>query len=101
MTGQGQLLDFMVRLRKIDGAHLAARDPILLWAIKTDAGMMGRELAMKLGYKSRSNIQVHVNRLIRVGFVEDRRPAEDNRTPNDLHITPAGEAFLADLVPTT
>jgi DNA-binding MarR family transcriptional regulator len=100
MTADNPMLNFMVRLRRIDNAHLVCRDVLIMWAVKADPGMMGRELAMKLGYKSRSNVQEHVARLIRLGFIEDRRVKLDNRTPNDLHITPAGIDFLAETVPT-
>lgn len=95
--------DFLIRLRKIDNAALKARDVIVLWAIGRHPGMMGRELAMKLGYKSRSNVQDCVTRLVLCKFVEDRRVVSDpkmfNRVPNDLWILPAGTQFLADVVP--
>lgn len=99
MTADSPMLAFMVRLRKIDNAKLVTRDVLILWAVRATPGMMGRELAMQLGYKSRSNVQEHVKRLCRLGFVEDRRVKLDNRTPNDLYITPAGEALLAEIVP--
>lgn len=99
MTISGSLVDFMVRLKKIDSAHLTNRDVLILWAVKKDPGVMGRELATKLGYKSRSNVQENILRLLRLKLIEDHRPQADNRTPNDLHLTPAGEAFLGDIVP--
>lgn len=92
-------MDFLVRLRKIDDAGLKVRDALVLWAIAREPGMMGREVAMKLGYKSRSNVQDCVKRLMIAKFVEDRRPVVNQMTPNDLYILPAGETFLADLVP--
>lgn len=91
--------DFLIRLRRIDRQGLKVRDILVLWAISREAGMMGREVAMKLGYKSRSNIQDGVKRLLIVEFIEDRRPYKNQMTPNDLHILPAGEKFLADVVP--
>lgn len=100
MTALNPTIDFMARLKKVDNADLKCRDILVLWAIAREPGMMGRELAMKLGYKSRSNVQICVDRLKRTGLVEDRRPVEDNRTPNDLYVTPAGEIFLGEIVPT-
>jgi DNA-binding MarR family transcriptional regulator len=92
-------VDFMKRLRQIDNAHLTVRDVIVLWAIAREPGMMGRQLALKIGYKTRSNVQNQFERLIQHGFVEDRRPVANNMTPNDLHITLAGAEFLDEIVP--
>lgn len=94
--------DFLMRLHKIDMIGMRTRDIILLWAIARDPGMMGLELARKLGYKSRSNIQDAIARLTALGLIEDRRVVIDkhrNRTPNDLHALPAGEKFLTEVVP--
>lgn len=89
----------MVRLRRIDRQRLTVRDIIILWAIRNNPGVMGRELATKLGYKSRSNVQEGIARLLRAKFIEDRRPVQDHMTPNDLHITSAGQDFLEEVVP--
>lgn len=92
--------DFMIRLRKLDNAKLTPREVLLMWAISREPGMMGYELAKKLGYPSRSMVQIGIRRLVDFGFIEDRRPVIRNRKiPNDLYIAPAGEKFLADLVP--
>lgn len=99
MTVDNAAPDFLIRLRKIDNACLKVRDVIVLWAIARTPGMMGLELAKKLGYKGRSHIQDCVVRLVDAGFVEDRRRIRNNHTPNDLHILPAGEVFLAHVVP--
>lgn len=91
-----------MRLHKIDMLGMRPRDIILLWAIARDPGMMGLELAKKLGYKSRSNIQDAIARLTLLGMIEDRRVVIDrhrSRTPNNLHALPAGAAFLAEVVP--
>lgn len=92
-------IDFLARLRKIDAAQLKARDVLVLWAIAREAGMMGREIAMRLGYPSRSHVQLSFDRLIACNFIEDRRPVKNQMTPNDLHILPSGESFLAEIVP--
>jgi DNA-binding MarR family transcriptional regulator len=90
-------VEFMARLRKIDRSGLKVRDVIVLWAIREQPGMMGRELAMKIGLESRSNVQDQIARLIARSFVEDRRKTHDQQTPNDLHILPAGRDYLASL----
>lgn len=90
-------VEFMAKLRKIDRSGLKVRDVLVLWAIRGNPGMMGRELATKLGYESRSNVQDCFARLERHGFIEDRRPTKDQQTPNDLHIVDAGRAFLASI----
>jgi DNA-binding MarR family transcriptional regulator len=97
VTGLDPISAFMVSLKRIDTAHLTTRDVLIMWAIKTAPGLMGRELATKLGYRSRSNVQENIGRLIVRQMIEDRRPVHDNKTPNDLHLTPAGEAFLQEI----
>lgn len=103
MTNGSPNFDFLVRLRKIDRQRLTARDMIVLWGVKHNPGIMGKELATKLGYPSRSHVQEHVARLIRHGFVEDRRHippgSAPHMIPNDLHITAAGEDFLGKILP--
>lgn len=92
-------IDFLTRLKKIDEHRLKCRDIFMLWAIAREPGMMGNEISKKLGYPSRSNIQTCIARLIKGGYIEDRRLVIDRMTPNDLHILPAGQAFLAEVVP--
>lgn len=92
-------IDFLARLKRIDNHDLKVRDVLILWAVAREPGMMGNEIAKKLGYKSRSNVQICIARLIRGSFIEDRRPVANQMTPNDLYATPAGEAFLAEIVP--
>jgi len=92
-------IDFLSRLRKIDRHDVKTRDVIIMWAVAREPGMMGQELARKIGFEGRSNVQICLRRLLRMGLVEDRRARLDNRTPNDLYITPKGEAMLADVVP--
>jgi len=91
-------LDFMLKLRRIDDAGLTQRYVLVLWAVRETPGMMGLELTRKLGYKTRSNIQHSISVLVDKGLIEDRRIKTGNLTPNDLHITPAGDKFLSDLI---
>lgn len=92
-------IDFLLRLKKLDGTSLSPRCIIVLWALKVEGGQMGQELAHKLGYKTRSNLQDTIRTLINEGYIEDRRVKMNNQTPNDLWILPKGEQFLADVVP--
>lgn len=91
--------DFMVRLRKIENVGLKPRDIVVLYAVAGQEGMMGREIAEKLGYSSRSNLQDGFDRLMKGGYMEDRRPHHNQQTPNDFHATPAGVALIAEIVP--
>lgn len=98
-VGHIAVSDFFVRLRKIENAGLKLRDIVGLYAIHAQPGIMGQELAKKLGYTSRSNVQDGVARLIKHSYVEDRRLHDNQQTPNDLHITAAGIALLEEIVP--
>lgn len=91
--------DFLVRLRKIENTGLKARDIVVLYAVVSTPGMMGNQIAGKLGYSSRSNLQDGFDRLMKGGFMEDRRPHHNQQTPNDFHATQAGRALIADIVP--
>jgi len=92
-------MDFLVRVKKMDQSGVKPREVLMLWAIAREPGMMGRELAVKLGYASRSNVQIGIRRLLDMGLITDHRTVRNHQTPNDLYITPAGETFIAGLVP--
>lgn len=93
-----ELVDFMVRLSRIDKRRLVLRDFLVLWIIRRRPGIQGFDLARMLGYANRSPIQSNIQRLLRESLVEDRRPHGDpQHTPNQLHITPAGEEFWQEV----
>jgi len=92
-------VDFFARLRKIDEKKLKLRDTMVLWAVARHHGLMGQEIAKKLGYPSRSHIQDGIRRLLEQGLIEDRRREKNQQTPNQLYITDAGTAFLNETVP--
>jgi len=98
-AGYSPTIEFLRRLKKIDAEDLRTRDILVLWAISRQGGMMGLELSRQLGYPSRSHVQICIERLIRHGFIEDRRKVVNQLTPNDLYILPAGIKFLAEVVP--
>lgn len=90
---------FLIALRKIDRAGLTARDILLIESVRQNPGCMGRELATRIGLQARSNLQFSLPRLKLLGMIEDRRPQVGRAHVNILHITPAGERFLDDLIP--
>jgi len=91
--------DFFIRLRKLENANLKLRDIFVLYTIGRNPGIMGQELSKKLGYASRSSVQDCISRLLRFGYVEDRRREVSQLVPNDLHILPRGEALITEVVP--
>lgn len=99
MTAHSAITDFMIRLHKIGKAGLVLRDPIVLYYIKHNPGTNGISMSRALGLGNRSTIQDNVKRLERLGMIEDRRAVKDFRHANILHITPAGEALLDDVLP--
>ncbi len=99
MTEISPTVDFMARLRKIDKSGLKVRDTMVLWVIAREHGVMGKEVATKLGFPSRSHIQDGIRRLMDIGYIEDRRPHRNQQTPNELYATEAGNSFLAEIVP--
>lgn len=92
--------ELLICLRKIENAGMVGRDLVMLYAIGRQPGMMGLQLAKKLGYERRGSVHVNLRRLERLGFIEDRRTTQDKGTPNNLHITEAGEKILTDILPT-
>lgn len=90
--------DFMLKLRRIDDMKVIARDVLILWACRAKPGMMGMELALSLGYASRSVVQTRIRILCEMGLLDDRRKIRGPKTPNDLHITAAGSKFLDELL---
>lgn len=97
MTQRQIIVDLMVKMRKIDAAGLTQRDVLVIWCVKENPGIEGILLSQKLGFKSRSNVQTNIFRLIRLGFIEDRRAVAAKTVPNILHLLPKGEEFWSDL----
>lgn len=91
--------DFLVRLRKIDMHGLTHRDVIILYTIMKTPGSSGIEVADKIGLKNRSSVALNITRLIRCGFIEDRREMARKASPAVLHALPAGVAFWDEIKP--
>lgn len=90
---------FLVRLRKIDMHGLTIRDPIILYAIIVSPGISGMDITKKIGLKDRSSVALNIQRLIRCGFIEDRREMVRKAAPAILHPLPAGVAFWDEIKP--
>jgi DNA-binding MarR family transcriptional regulator len=92
-------IDFFVRLRKIDDLDLKPRDVMVLWSVARQPGQMGQEIAKKIGYPTRSNIQDGIRRLLTGGYMEDRRVTHNQHTPSQYHLLAKGAALLDEIVP--
>lgn len=91
--------DFLVRLRKIDLHGLTHRDVIILYTIIGQPGISGVEICDKIGLKNRSSVALNITRLIRCGFIEDRREMARKAAPAILHPLPPGIAFWDEIKP--
>lgn len=92
-------VEFLVRLRKIDKSGLTARDVLLLYTIITHSGIHGHDAGKAIGVAERSSVTFGLNRLIKRGFIEDRREERlvGRGVPNRLYALPAGIEFWNEL----
>lgn len=97
--GKNLNVEFLVRLRKIDKSGLTSRDVLLLYTIITHPGIHGHDAGKKIGVVERSSVSFGLNRLVKRGFIEDRREARlvGRGVPNQLYALPAGVEFWNDL----
>lgn len=98
-TRTDPVVDFLIRLRKIDKLGLTARDVLMLYTIIARPGISGIDAANAIGIKFRSGVAPGIGRLIRAGFIEDRREQARKANPAQLHPLPEGEAFWNDIKP--
>lgn len=94
-------LDFLVRLRQLDILYVTPRDVLALAAIIGAPGISMTDLCNTVGVPNVSLIRSNINRLIRWGYVEDRRKPEkvNHGVPYNLHPLPAGIAFWNTIRP--
>lgn len=92
-------VDFLVRLKKIDKRSLTVRDILALYTVIRCPGIAGIDLARKIGIENRSNVACNINRLIREGYIEDRRLKADRATLTILHALPRGTELWDELKP--
>jgi DNA-binding MarR family transcriptional regulator len=93
------ILDFLVRLRKIDRRTLTVRDVLVLYAIIENPGIAGVDIAHKLGLPDRSSIASNIMRLEREGYIEDRREEHRKANPAILHVLQKGLEFWNEIKP--
>ena len=92
-------VELLLRLRKIDKSGLTARDVLLLCTIISNPGINGWDAGRKIGLAERSSVTFGMNRLIKHGFIEDRREQNlaGKGVPNRLYALPAGIEFWNEL----
>lgn len=92
------ILSLMVKMKMLDKAELVPRDILSIWFIHDNPGTNGTDLFRKLGYPTRSAVQSSVNRIVREGYVDDRRVRVAKMIPNILHLTPKGLKFYQEFI---
>lgn len=92
-------VEFLSRLRKIDLRSLTNRDVLVLYAIIQQPGQSGLEISTKLGIPDRSGIASNIWRLIREGYIEDRRTEHKKAVPAILHPLQRGLEFWDEIKP--
>lgn len=92
-------LEFLMRLKKIDVAKMTVREVMCLYMIIGIPGMSRTDLAKALGLNAEVNVLYTIKRLVRRGFVEDRRPESRRAVPAMLYALPAGVEFWESLKP--
>lgn len=101
MTNTSPVVDFLVRLRRIDKAKMKPRDVLILYTVISNPGISGIDIATKLGIPERSHIQSALYRLENLGYIEDRRSEENRRKAISarFHPLPAGIATWENICP--
>lgn len=90
-------LKFLQTLNRIYKARLTHRDVLVLNVIINEPGLCGQDIADKMGAGSRSNISRGIDRMISIGFLEDRREIVGHAKPQILHALPPGIEFFNSL----
>jgi DNA-binding MarR family transcriptional regulator len=82
---------FIQMLNHIDRAELTCRDVILLAIIIKRPGLNGRHLSQVANLNARSLVTSNIQRLERLGYIEDRKQMARKRvSANILHATEKG-----------
>lgn len=87
------VVSFLLRLKFMDENFVTARDVLCLAAIINRPGMSRRDLSSTLGLNAEVNVMSNVNRLIRWGYIEDRRHDPRKAVASILHATKDGVDF--------
>lgn len=86
-------------LRGIDREGLTVRDGVVLWAVVGHPGKCGQDIQILLGFANRSAVAGNLQRLVKRGFVEDRRTREAQAVPSIYYSTPAGIEYWNRIKP--
>lgn len=88
----------LVTLKRLDVMRLHARDAAVLYYVFRNPGANRKEIAAALGLNAEVNVRLPVQRLVRMGLIEDRRPSHARLVSSLLHVTDAGVKAWEDLV---
>ena len=91
-------ISLMTSLYKLDRSEFTVRDVLTLYAIITNKGCSGLELAKKLGYPARSGVQDSLKRLQRTGMIVDHRQDQRRTSSCSFHATDEGRKFWNGLL---
>jgi len=92
---------FLIALYRINELGMKARDIVILYTIIANPGINGKDIAIKLGITTRSQIQDCLYKLERLDYIVDRRPEKDRRKANPaiFAATDKGLALWNELKP--
>lgn len=88
-----------MRLKHMDDNFVTTRDVLCLYSIIHKPGMSRQDLCDVLGLNTTSNVLSNINRLIRWGYIEDRRGQTRKAIASILHATPDGIEFWENIKP--
>lgn len=90
--------EVLVTLKRLDLMRLHARDAAVLYYVLRNPGANRKEIAAALGLNAEVNVRLPVQRLTRMGLIEDRRPKHSRLVSSLLHVTEAGVKVWEELV---
>jgi predicted transcriptional regulator len=89
---------FMKRLHIIMRARLNIRDVLILYVVANNPGINKLDAAQMLGFESHSGVRESIKKCLARGFIEDKRRASIQSMAASMHVLPAGQQFLRDLL---
>jgi len=99
MVSSGPTVDFLKRLKRLDAEYVTPRDVLCLYCVLRKPGMSRQDLCHVIGVLNASNVLSNVTRLIRWGFMEDRRVDIRRASPSMLYVLPPGIEFWNSIDP--
>lgn len=92
------VIEFLIRLRKIEKANLSIRDVVFLYVIMRNPGINGQDASDMMGIVNRSGIQKSLHKMIRIGLIEDRREKAAKAQSCKLHALQPAFDFWEKLI---